>query len=137
LEVLGASLRMGVTGVDVGGNALLRAPDGVTAQLNFGFQHCYRSTYELWGTRGRISVMRAFTPDEHLRPQVRIEQQDTFTEISLPPDHQVRNTLTAFVQAARSRSDRASFKQSLLEQAMLVDQVRKAAASSMSSTNPV
>lgn len=127
LEVLGASLRIGATGVDVAGSALLRAADGVTAQLDFGFEHSYRSAYELWGSRGRISVLRAFTPPEHLKPQVRVEQQDLVTDLSLPADHQVRNTLTAFVDAALSDGNRPSFEQPLLEQAMLVDQVRKAA----------
>lgn len=127
LEVLGASLRLGETGVDVAGSALLRAPDGVTAQLDFGFQHSYRSTYALWGTRGRISVPRAFTPPEHLTPLVRLEHQDVRTELVLPADHQVGNTLTAFVDAASTTGQRPSFAQPLLEQAMLVDQVREAA----------
>jgi dTDP-3,4-didehydro-2,6-dideoxy-alpha-D-glucose 3-reductase len=127
LEVLGASLRMGATGVDVAGSALLRAPDGVTAQLDFGFQHSYRSTYELWGTRGRISVLRAFTPPEHLKPLVRVEKQDVLTELALPADHQVRNTLAAFVTAALTAGRRPSFARALLEQAMLVEQVRSVA----------
>jgi NDP-hexose-3-ketoreductase len=127
LEVRGASLRMGATGVDVAGSALLRTPQGVTAQLDWGFEHSYRSTYSLWGTQGRITVLRAFTPPEHHRPLVRIEQQDLLTELSLPADHQVRNTLVAFVDAAMSYGDRPAFEQALLEQALLVDQVREAA----------
>ncbi|WP_050564970.1 Gfo/Idh/MocA family protein [Salinispora oceanensis] len=43
--------------------------------------------------------------------------------------HQVRNTLSAFVAAATSAdSERPAFDQALLEQAMLVEQVRAAAA---------
>jgi NDP-hexose-3-ketoreductase len=127
LEVLGAGLRRGTTGVDVAGSALLRAPDGVTAHVDFGFQHCYRSTYELWGTHGRLSVSRAFTPTEHLKPVVRLEQQDVVTELVLPADHQVRNTIAAFAAAALTPGIRPSFGEALLEQAMLVDQVRDAA----------
>jgi NDP-hexose-3-ketoreductase len=128
LEVRGASLRIGATGVDVAGGALLRTPDGVTAQLDWGFEHCYRSTYSLWGTRGRVTALRAFTPPEHHKPLVRLEQQDLLTEFSLPADHQVRNTLTAFVDAALAEGESPSFEQPLLEQSLLVDQVRRAAA---------
>lgn len=128
LAVLGAGLRSGPGGVDVAGSALLRASNGVTAHVDFGFQHAYRSSYELWGTGGRISVLRAFTPPEHLNPVVRVERQNAVTELVLPADHQVRNTLTAFAAAALTTGRRPSFAGPLLEQAMLVDQVRDAAA---------
>jgi len=129
LEVRGASLRSGPTGVDVAGSALLRSPTGVTAQLDWGFEHKYRSVYSLWGTRGRITVPRAFSPPEHHRPVLRLDQQDVVTEFSLAPDHQVRNTLSAFVAAARSGGgNQPAFDQALLEQALLVEQVRAAAA---------
>nr|AHA81997.1 Arm28 [uncultured bacterium] len=127
LEVRGASLRIGPTGVDIAGAALLRTPDGVLAQVDWGFEHSYRSTYSLWGTQGRITVPRAFTPPEHHRPLVRLEQQDLRTEYSLAADHQVRNTLAAFVDAASSPGNRPAFEQALLEQALLVDRVRRAA----------
>lgn len=129
LEVRGASLRVGSTGVDVAGSALLRTPDGVNVQLDWGFEHKYRSMYALWGTHGRITVPRAFSPPEHHRPVVRLDQQDVLTEFSLAPDHQVRNTLSAFVAAATSAdAERPAFDQALLEQALLVEQVRAAAA---------
>ncbi|MFD9888461.1 Gfo/Idh/MocA family protein [Amycolatopsis sp. NPDC059027] len=130
LEVRGATLRIGETGVDVAGTALLRAPGGVTAQLAWGFEHSYRSTYSLWGTRGRLSVLRAFTPPEHHKPLVRLEQQDLVTEYALPADHQVRNTLAAFVNAALTDGEPPSFGRALLEQSALVEQVRQAAAES-------
>ncbi|MEU4711939.1 Gfo/Idh/MocA family oxidoreductase [Nocardia salmonicida] len=128
LEVRGASLRIGGTGVDVAGSALLRTKDGVTAQLDWGFEHSYRSTYALWGTRGRITSLRAFTPPEHHRPVVRLEQQDLLSEFTLAPDHQVQNTLTAFVEMTAAAADRPTLERALLEQALLVEQVREAAS---------
>ncbi|EDY42550.2 oxidoreductase family, NAD-binding Rossmann fold protein, partial [Streptomyces sp. SPB074] len=101
LDVLGACLRVDEgTGVDVAGSVLLSTASGVTAQLDFGFQHSYRSTYALWGSGGRLSVPRAFTPPREHRPVVRIEQQDRLTELTLPADHQVGNALDAFAAAA-------------------------------------
>jgi NDP-hexose-3-ketoreductase len=58
---------------------------------------------------------------------VRLEQQDRLTEFSLPPDDQVRNALDAFVAAALSPGDRARAEESMVAQALLVDQVRQAA----------
>ncbi|MCX5527368.1 Gfo/Idh/MocA family oxidoreductase [Streptomyces bobili] len=128
LDVLGACLRVDeATGVDVAGSALLSTATGVTAQLDFGFQHAYRSVYALWGSRGRLSVPRAFTPPREHRPVVRIEQQDRLTEVTLPADHQVGNALDAFASAVHSETVRASLGEALLRQALLVEQVRKAA----------
>ncbi|MER6165449.1 Gfo/Idh/MocA family protein [Streptomyces violaceorubidus] len=128
LDVLGACLRVDErTGVDVAGSVLLSTATGVTAQLDFGFQHSYRSTYALWGSRGRLSVPRAFTPPREHRPVVRIEQQDRLTELTLPADHQVGNALDAFAKAALSGTDRPGLRDALLRQALLVEQVRKAA----------
>ncbi|WP_340376213.1 Gfo/Idh/MocA family oxidoreductase [Streptomyces sp. SS7] len=128
LDVLGACLRVDEsTGVDVAGSALLSTASGVTAQLDFGFQHSYRSAYALWGSRGRISVPRAFTPPREHRPVVRLEQQDRITEVTLSADHQVGNALDAFATAALTRTGRTALGESLLRQALLVEQVRKAA----------
>ncbi|MFE7076869.1 Gfo/Idh/MocA family protein [Streptomyces sp. NPDC057620] len=128
LDVLGACLRVDeATGVDVAGSALLSTATGVTAQLDFGFQHSYRSAYALWGSRGRISVPRAFTPPREHRPVVRLEQQDRTTEVTLAADHQVGNALDAFAVAALSGTGRAALGDALLRQALLVEQVRKAA----------
>lgn len=127
-EVLAATLRVDdATGVDVAGTALLCAPDGVAAQLEFGFRHSYRSRYALWGRRGRISVERAYTPPEQLKPVVRLQQQDRLTELSMPADHQVRNALAAFTAAVLAGGDGPVGEAESLLQARLVDDVRKVA----------
>lgn len=128
LDVLGACLRVDeATGVDVAGSVLLSDERGVTAQLDFGFEHSYRSTYALWGDRGRVSVRRAFTPPEQLKPVVRIEQQDVVTERSLPEDNQVFNAMDAFVRAALTGTGPLADTSAIRRQAFLVDRVRRAA----------
>ncbi|MEU8685498.1 Gfo/Idh/MocA family oxidoreductase [Streptomyces sp. NPDC048611] len=105
LEVLGALLTGGPgRRVDTAGSALLRTPEGVGVQLAFGLDHGYRSAYEIWGSQGRITVERAFTPPADHRPVVRIERRSGFEEISLNPDDQVATTVRAFAAAVRDRS---------------------------------
>ncbi|MGV9249524.1 Gfo/Idh/MocA family protein [Streptomyces sp. NPDC003710] len=128
LEVLAATRRMDpVTGVDVAGSALLVTPAGVTAQLDYGFEHSYRCTYALWGSGGRISLDRAFTPPEQLKPLVTIQQQDRLTQLNAPADHQVRNAFEAFVAAVRSGTGAPRAEAEALRQARLVEDVRQRA----------
>lgn len=75
LGLVGAALHHdGTYGVDVGGAALLRRSDGVTAQLTFGMTHMYEAVYQLLGSEGRITVDRAFTTPAGQRPAVTLER---------------------------------------------------------------
>ncbi|SOD59563.1 NDP-hexose-3-ketoreductase [Streptomyces zhaozhouensis] len=102
LEVLGAALhRDPASGVDVRGSVLLGTSDGVTAQLTFGFEHSYRSSYELWGSQGRLTLERAFTPPQDWRPVLHMRWQDRAEDLTLSPCHQFLAAIDAFAAAVR------------------------------------
>ncbi|MEU6056481.1 Gfo/Idh/MocA family oxidoreductase [Streptomyces xanthochromogenes] len=106
LDVVGCHLAVGPGDrVDTAGAALLRTPDGVTAQLSFGLDHGYRSRYQLCGSEGRLVVDRAFTPGAEHRPVLRLERRDAVEEIELPAHDQVAATLDAFAAAVREGRD--------------------------------
>ncbi|MFE3639088.1 Gfo/Idh/MocA family protein [Streptomyces sp. NPDC059168] len=90
--------------VETTGAALLRDEHGVSAQLTFGMDHAYRSAYELWGSEGRITLDRAFTPPPGHRPVLHLERRGTTERIELPPADQVALTVRAFESACRSAS---------------------------------
>ncbi|WP_109002366.1 Gfo/Idh/MocA family protein [Streptomyces rishiriensis] len=97
LEVVGAVLRHSPErGVDLGGAALLRTASGVSAQVTFGMANSYRSSYELWGSTGRIGVHRAFTPPADHQPVIRIERDTGTQDITLPADDQFARVVRAF-----------------------------------------
>lgn len=132
LRVAGAVLTAGEgRRVDTSGAAVLHTPEGVTAQLTFGLDHPYVAGYELWGTEGRLSVERAYTPPADFEPQVRLRRADGDQQLPVAPDDQVANTLAAFVRAVRdaqgggeARDGRAD----VLRQAELLHDIREAAA---------
>jgi NDP-hexose-3-ketoreductase len=127
-EVAGATLRVdAASGVDLAGAALLTYPDGRSAELSFGFGLSYRSAYSVWGSSGRITVDRAFTPPPAFGPTVVLEQQNTVRTTTLPPDDQFANLLRAFAGAVRDKADFAEAGAGLLRQARLVDAIRDAA----------
>lgn len=128
LEVLGAQLRIdAATGVDVAGSALLSDANGVTAHLDFGFDHAYRCNYGFWGSSGQLTVERAFTPPEDYQPAVRIEQQNQVSDLVLPADQQVRNAVRSFVAAARAGRSAAPANHPSIRLAELVERVRDTA----------
>ncbi|MFH8571824.1 Gfo/Idh/MocA family protein [Streptomyces sp. NPDC017993] len=127
LTVTGAVLRHGDDphrgAVETSGAALLHTDDGLSAQLTFGMDHSYRSAYELWGSRGRIRVERAFTlPADH-HPAVRLERDGRSEEIRLAPADQVILAVTDFVAACRTGTPAAD---AVLRRAELLDGIRRA-----------
>ncbi|MFI6079953.1 Gfo/Idh/MocA family protein [Streptomyces sp. NPDC051217] len=106
--------------VDTGGAALLSTPAGVFAQLSYGLDHAYRSSYELVGSEGRITLDRAFTPPADHPPVIRVERASGTEEIVLEPHDQVAATLNAFASAARAgRAPRDAVADCLRQAALL------------------
>ncbi|MER6382159.1 Gfo/Idh/MocA family oxidoreductase [Streptomyces sp. NPDC001250] len=88
-------------GVDVGGSALLRRADGVTAVLTFGFQHRYGAEYEVWGSAGRLGTERAFAVGPTEVPTLRVEDGDGTRRTELDAQDQYLAGLAAFAAAVR------------------------------------
>ncbi|WP_217213920.1 Gfo/Idh/MocA family protein [Streptomyces sp. AC550_RSS872] len=126
LELGGAVLRIDrERDIAVSGSVqLFRPDDGVTAQLNFGMEHSYRTSYELSGSRGRLSLDRVFTPPESYQPVLRLERQDHREERTLPADDQFRNVVRDFARAVRTGDRLDGLAECSLRNAALVEQVR-------------
>ncbi|OAH10956.1 Gfo/Idh/MocA family protein [Streptomyces jeddahensis] len=124
-RVLGAGLKFDPElGVDVSGVALLRDDDGVTANCSFGLSHGYRSTYDLWGSEGRLVLEWAFTPSHSARPVLRLQQKDRETQILAPASDQFLGVFTAFHDAVRDPAARAAHHHDLVRQAGLMARIR-------------
>jgi dTDP-3,4-didehydro-2,6-dideoxy-alpha-D-glucose 3-reductase len=105
VQVLGAHLDIdSAQGVDVGGGAMLRNAAGAVSQVAFGFDNFYQCNYEIWGSLGKITVERAFTPPPTFSPKVILERQGEREEFNLSPDNHFGNILLEF---ARSVSEHA------------------------------
>lgn len=126
LSVAGAVLADGPgREVDTLGAALLRGPGGCSAHLTFGLDHAYQSSYVLWGSTGRITVSRAFTPPADYAPVLSLESETGARQILLEPDDQVANTVRAFISAVRAgRSPAADVT---LRQAEILHEIRRLA----------
>jgi predicted dehydrogenase len=103
LRVAGATLRVRASdGLDLSGQALLVSPSGVLAEVAFGFEHAYGSSYTLWGDRARLTVTRAFTPPPAHPPLLVLEEQDHEERFTLPAADQLQGSLRGFAEAVRA-----------------------------------
>ena len=129
-EVLGSTLlyQSGPDGVDLGGAAVLGDDSGVLGQITFGFQHSYRSYYELWGSEGRLLVERAFTPPPDFAPLVALERGGRTERLDLPPENQFGAFLASFTAAVHGELDHTPQTETALCGARLLEAIRVRAA---------
>lgn len=133
LRVAGAVLRTRASdGLDLSGQALLVSPSGVLAEVTFGFEHAYASTYSLWGDAARVSVTRAFTPPPAHQPVLVLEEQDHEERFTLPAADQLHRCLAEFAAAVRrgdagSSPEEAEKRRSAVAGMDLVDMMNKLA----------
>lgn len=73
--------------VEIFGGAFLASEEGITAELAFGFDNYYQCNYEIWGSKGKITVTRAFTAREDYKPTIVLEKQGDLQNIVLPADN--------------------------------------------------
>lgn len=125
IEVLGASLMNDPeTGVDKYGEAMFRNADGLVAQIAFGFDYFYQCRIELLGTKGKLSTNRVFTAPPEFKPVLLIEKQDESQEIKLEANNHFINMWNWFATEVK-RGDYSNHWEILLDQARLIEQVRK------------
>ncbi|MEV6846615.1 Gfo/Idh/MocA family oxidoreductase [Actinoplanes sp. NPDC051411] len=113
--------------VVLGGSVLLADPAGVTAQLCFGMEHSYRTSYELNGSTGRLMLDRVFTPPSTHQPVIRVERQDHREEIVLAPADQFALIVRRFAAAVAEGDDLPQLRDASLRQAALLDEIARRA----------
>ncbi|MFI9612485.1 Gfo/Idh/MocA family protein [Streptomyces sp. NPDC052023] len=116
-------------GVDTAGAALLRrAGDGACVHLSYGLDHGYRSTYEVSGSTGRLTLDMAFTPAADHVPVVRLHDRTGARELTLDREDQVANTVAAFAEAVHRHGVPPEVEQATLDQAKLLREIVRSAA---------
>lgn len=79
--------------VDLYGGIYLDSPQGIIAELAFGFDNYYQCGYEIWGSHGKLTTTRAFTAPADFQPLAILEKQGYREEILLPQDDHFSNML--------------------------------------------
>jgi predicted dehydrogenase len=80
--------------VDIFGGIYMQNNFGQFAELSFGFDNFYQCNYEIWGSKGKITVTRAFTAGPGFEPSVIVEKSGYYETFRLPSDNHFSNLLT-------------------------------------------
>lgn len=90
--------------LDIQGNAIADFGLGQTAQLAYGMNNSYKNTYTIWGTKGEIALLRAFSIPSWELPVCRIKTQGLQKEYNLPSCDHFAAELEDFATAIRHNS---------------------------------
>ncbi|MAA79115.1 MAG: hypothetical protein CL916_07620, partial [Deltaproteobacteria bacterium] len=82
--------------IDIAGDVTLRSDQGVPAHVYFGFQHEYQCMYEIIGSKGIITVPKAYTPRQNHEVQIQLVQQGTTAVYNVQPEDHFLTTSQEF-----------------------------------------
>lgn len=119
-QFLSSNLESADNEVDFFGSIILKNDNGIISQLAFGFDNFYQNSIELWGSKGKISLERAFTAGPGFSPKVVVEKQGEKTEYILPPDNHFAKIINRFADSIENGEYNFQFEQ-ILNQSSLVD----------------
>ena len=105
-----------------GGAFLVNKEKNIFSEVAFGFDNFYQCNYEIWGSKGKITVTRAFTAKADFNPNIILEKQGYKEEIELPKDDHFLNMILYFTNIVNNESFEKEWD-NLLVQAKLIDQV--------------
>jgi len=110
-------------GVDIYGSAYISGENTIAAEIAFGFDNFYQCNYEIWGSKGKITAERAFTPQPNYSPKIILEKDNFRKEYSIEPDNHFVNILREFYRAIKENDYEYHYGR-LLNQAKLQEEIR-------------
>jgi len=127
LTVSGASLFWDpLARVSLYGSAYLTGLNGVGAFISFGFDNYYQCCYQIWGSKGKITVERAYTikPDEV--PTITLETNGTKENINLFPDNHFIGAMHEFHRIIFSDEKEKHYR-AILQQSNALEKIQQIA----------
>ncbi|MDR1362796.1 MAG: Gfo/Idh/MocA family oxidoreductase [Spirochaetaceae bacterium] len=105
--------------VDIYGGVYLDCPEGVVAELAFGFDNFYQCSYEIWGSAGKISATRAFTAPPGFKPHILLETNAGTEDLEMPADNHFQNMLSHIADCLDSGDFEEEYRQDLKQAAYI------------------
>jgi len=121
--VEGATLNNLNTEVDLFGGAYLKSESGMFAEVAFGFDNFYQCNYEIWGSKGKITAQRAFTPGEDFTTTITLEKQGELFDYKIDPENHFVNILNEFKRCVLQKKFETKYEE-ILNQSRLLQELK-------------
>lgn len=130
LKVVSAAVHYdSATSTSMWGSAFLSDRNGLGASISFGFDNYYQCFYEIWGSKGKLCVERAFTPKSDYRPIIQLEKNGQITRIEAEPDNHFVKSLQEFALIIHKSERRVNHYEDILLQSSSLQRIRDFSAS--------
>lgn len=110
------------------GSAYLSNGEGLGASIAFGFDNAYQCRYEIWGSRGKITAERAYTPGPSFSPRLIFEAADGTRVIDIEPDNHFVGAMMEFRSLITDPVRRPAHYQQIMNQSQALEDIRALAA---------
>lgn len=127
LKIEAATLNGNNSEVDIFGGAYLKAPNGQFSEVAFGFDNFYQCNYEVWGSKGKITTQRSFTPGPDFKPVITVEKQGEIENHEIEAENHFVNILKEFVKCVQTNTFEEKYNE-ILNQARLLQELRDKAS---------
>ncbi|MDD4096987.1 MAG: Gfo/Idh/MocA family oxidoreductase [Oscillospiraceae bacterium] len=109
--------------VDLGGGIFMQRSDGVVSETAYGFDNFYQCGYEIWCTRGRLMMKRAFTAPPGFEPECILETAAGVEVKKLPADDHFARLLDYVANCIETNTFENEYRESLI-QSRLIQKVK-------------
>ncbi len=112
------------TGTVIYGGAFLKNDKGIGADIAFGFDHFYQCNYEIWGSKGKITAERAYTPGPDYSPALILEKQGSREVIQVNPFNHFIGAMAHFHSIIMEEAGRERHFADILLQSESLERIR-------------
>jgi len=111
--------------IDEFANILLEFKDGKVAEMNIGYGLFYQSIYEIWGSKGMLSLSRAYNIPPEMSASLKINAKK-ISKINVNPANHFRLMIDNFSKEIQEiNKSNFNFEKDLLNQARVMEAARR------------
>ena len=106
-------------------SVLMDFGQGQTASLAFGFNNFYKNSYSIWGTKGQLTLDRAFSVPSNYKSKLTIEKQNDIEIRTLAACDHFLAEIKLFIAGINDAKKMAYWYADSINQARLLQTLKK------------
>lgn len=111
-------------GTSLWGSAFLADGRGLGASISFGFDNSYQCRYEIYGSKAKIALARAYTPGPSFAPIITLENAHGLKMIEVEPDNHFVGALREFRKTLLNPGKREQHYRDILIQSEALEDIK-------------